>query len=90
MVARIVGPKLLAFQFDNEPDGFHTDIRKSNYNSADYITEWREFLKALRTRVPGAALAGPDIASCQSTREVFDRGCERSPCAALAANIESF
>ncbi len=61
MVAQIVGPKLLAFQFGNEPDGFRVDIRKANYNSLDYITEWREFLKALRTRVPGAPLAGPDI-----------------------------
>ena len=61
MVAQIVGPKLLAFQFGNEPDGFRVDIRKSNYNPPDYIAEWREFLKALRTRVPGAPLAGPDI-----------------------------
>ena len=62
MVAQIVGPKLLAFQFGNEPDGFRVDIRKSDYNAVDYIAEWREFLKALRTRVPGAPLAGPDIA----------------------------
>ena len=61
MIAQIVGPKLLAFQFGNEPDGFRVDIRKSNYNPLDYIAEWREFLKALRTRVPGAPLAGPDI-----------------------------
>ena len=62
MVAQIVGPKLLAFQFGNEPDGFRVDIRKSDYNAVDYIAEWREFLNALRTRVPGAPLAGPDIA----------------------------
>jgi Glycosyl hydrolase family 79 C-terminal beta domain len=62
MVAQIVGPRLLAFQFGNEPDLFRTGIRKSNYNPPDYIAEWREFLKELRTRVPGAPLAGPDIA----------------------------
>jgi hypothetical protein len=62
MVAQIVGPKLLAFQFGNEPDGFRVDVRKSNYNPPDYIAEWREFLEALRRRVPGAPLAGPDIA----------------------------
>ena len=39
MVARIVGPKLLAFQFGNEPDLFRVKIRKSNYNAADYIAE---------------------------------------------------
>ena len=62
MVAQIVGPRLLAFQFGNEPDLFRTGIRKSNYKLPDYIAEWREFLKALRTRVPVAPLAGPDIA----------------------------
>jgi hypothetical protein len=62
MVPQIVGPQLLAFQFGNEPDLFRVDIRKPNYNCSDYLAEWGEFLKALRTRVPGAALAGPDIA----------------------------
>jgi Glycosyl hydrolase family 79 C-terminal beta domain len=62
MVAQIVGPQLLAFQFGNEPDLFRVDIRKPNYNCSDYLAEWGECLKALRTRVPGAALAGPDIA----------------------------
>jgi hypothetical protein len=41
---------------------FRRDIRKSNYNASDYLVEWRAFLKALRTRLPGAPLAGPDIA----------------------------
>jgi hypothetical protein len=62
MVAQVVGPNLLAFQFGNEPDPFRMDVRKSNYNPPDYVAEWREFLKALRTRVPGAPLAGPAIA----------------------------
>jgi glycosyl hydrolase family 79 len=61
MVAQIVGSKLLAFQFGNEPDCFRVDIRKSSYTPLDYIAEWREFLKAVRTRVPGAPLAGPAI-----------------------------
>src|SRR4029077_18576892 len=61
MVGRIIGPKLLAFQFSNETDGFRVELRKPNYDPADYIAEWREFLKAVRTRVPGAPLAGPDI-----------------------------
>jgi len=63
MVAQIVGSKLLAFQFGNEPDGFGVDIRKSNYNASDYLTEWRGFLTALRKRVPSAPLAGPDVFS---------------------------
>src|ERR1700730_7063038 len=61
MVAQVVGSNLLAFQFGNEPDLFHLDLRKSDYDFSDYLVEWREFLKALRTRVPGAPVAGPDI-----------------------------
>ena len=61
MVTQVVGPKLLAFQFGNEPDGFRVDIRKPNYNCSDYLAEWGDFLKALRTQVAGASLAGPDI-----------------------------
>jgi len=62
MVAQVVGSNLLAFQFGNEPDLFHLDVRKSNYAVSDYLVEWREFLEALGTRVPDAPLAGPDIA----------------------------
>jgi hypothetical protein len=62
MVAQVVGSNLLAFQFGNEPDLFRLDVRKSNYAVSDYLVEWREFLKALRTRIPDAPLAGPDIA----------------------------
>lgn len=61
MVAEFVGSKLLAFQFGNEPDLFRSDLRKSDYNCSDYLIEWREFLKALRSRVPSAPVAGPDI-----------------------------
>src|SRR5260221_942153 len=63
MVAQIVESKLLAFQFGNEPDLFRLDIRKSDYNASDYLIEWREYLRALRARVPDAPLAGPDIAN---------------------------
>ena len=63
MVAQVVGSKLLAFQFGNEPDLFRLDIRKSNYNASDYLGEWLEFLRALRMRVPESPLAGPDIAN---------------------------
>jgi hypothetical protein len=61
MVAQVVGSNLLAFQFGNEPDLFRLDLRKADYDFSDYLVEWREFLKALRTRVPGAPVAGPDI-----------------------------
>jgi hypothetical protein len=63
MVAQIVGANLVAFQFGNEPDLFRLDLRKSDYNASDYLAEWREFFEAVRTRVPHAPVAGPDIAN---------------------------
>jgi hypothetical protein len=63
MVAQIVRSKFLAFQFGNEPDLFRLDLRKSNYSVSDYLIEWREFLQALRARLPDAPVAGPDIAN---------------------------
>jgi hypothetical protein len=63
MVAQGIGSKLLAFQFGNEPDRFRLDIRNSSYDVSEYIVEWRNFVKALRTRLPDAPLAGPDIAN---------------------------
>jgi hypothetical protein len=63
IIAQIVGPKLLAFQFGNEPDLFRLDVRKPNYGVSDYIVEWREFLAALKARVPDAPMAGPDVAN---------------------------
>jgi hypothetical protein len=57
----LIPENFLGFSFETV-GLFRVDIRKSNYNPLDYIAEWREFVKALRTRVPGAPLAGPDIA----------------------------
>jgi hypothetical protein len=61
LVAKAVGSKLMAFQIGNEPDGFRNELRSQNYNHPDYIAEWRVFAKAIRARVPGARLAGPDV-----------------------------
>jgi hypothetical protein len=61
MVARLIGPKLLALQIGNEPDNFGGDIRKKGYNHPDYIAEWRNFSQAIKKRVPGVPLAGPDV-----------------------------
>jgi hypothetical protein len=63
VVAQAAGSNLLAFQFGNEPDRFGLDVRNSNFDVSAYLVEWRKFLEALRTQVPDAALAGPDIAS---------------------------
>jgi hypothetical protein len=61
-VAGVCGPRLLALQFGNEPDLFRHDgspARKWEY--AEFIDRWLAFQKAVRQKLPSAALAGPDI-----------------------------
>jgi hypothetical protein len=67
-VARAVGPRLLAFQIGNEPDGFGrwSGVRPQSYDFGAFIAEWREFHAAIVARLPTAPFAGPDIVSDQS------------------------
>jgi hypothetical protein len=73
VVAEAAGSNLLAFQFGNEPDRFGLDVRNSNFDVSEYLVEWRKFLEALRTQIPDAPLAGPDIASDTSWLGPFIR-----------------
>ncbi|HEY0306726.1 MAG TPA: glycosyl hydrolase family 79 C-terminal domain-containing protein [Acidobacteriaceae bacterium] len=60
-VAKICGPRLLAFQFGNEPDLFkHNGDPKDRWKYAEYIAKWQAFRKSVLERVPKAPLAGPD------------------------------
>lgn len=63
-VARAVGPRLLAFQIGNEPDGFGiwSGERPSTYDARAFLKEWGQFHAAIRARVPSAPFAGPAIA----------------------------
>ena len=61
LVTKAIGSKLIAIQIGNEPDGFRNELRSADYNHPDYIAEWIAFSKAIRARVPGAPLAGPDV-----------------------------
>jgi hypothetical protein len=71
-VARALGPRLLAFQIGNEPDLFsHFGARARDYDAAAYLSEMRTFWAAVRDRVPGAALAGPAVASEASWISAF-------------------
>ena len=62
-VANAVGPRLLAFQIGNEPDGFGqwTKVRSSSYDVEAYLNEWSLFQAAIDERVPNARFAGPDV-----------------------------
>lgn len=62
-VANAVGPRLLAFQIGNEPDGFGqwTKVRSSSYDVEAYLNEWGLFQATIVERVPNARFAGPDV-----------------------------
>jgi hypothetical protein len=63
-VANVTGPRLLAFQIGNEPDGFGRwrHVRPANYDCDAFLGEWRQLYKAIRARLPDAPFAGPAIA----------------------------
>ena len=63
-VARALGPRLLAFQIGNEPDGFGrwSGVRPQSYEFNAFLAEWRKFYTAIRARLPTVRFAGPDIA----------------------------
>jgi hypothetical protein len=65
-VSRVVGSNLLAFQIGNEPDRFGrwawTAPRFKTYNAAAFVAEWRTFYASVRSQVPDAHFAGPDVA----------------------------
>ena len=65
MCRRLSARNLLAFQIGNEPDGFGrwSAVRPETYDAAAFLAEWRTFHKAVRTRVPDASFAGPDVAT---------------------------
>ncbi len=66
-VARAAGPRLLAFQIGNEPDGFGrwSGVRPQSYDFEAFLAEWQQFQAAIRARLPAVPFAGPDIAGEQ-------------------------
>jgi hypothetical protein len=57
-----LGDNLYAFQSGNEPDVFNYGMRPPTYNYSGYQVEWETYLSAVRSAVPQAAFAGPDVA----------------------------
>ncbi len=63
-VCEAAGSNLLALQLGNEPDLFSKKAhRPAGWGFADYLVEWQEFARAIKSRVPNAPLAAPDIAN---------------------------
>jgi hypothetical protein len=61
-VAQAIGPRLLAFQIGNEPDGFGrwNKARPQGYDVDAFLADWRRFHAAICARIPSARFAGPD------------------------------
>ena len=62
-VADAAGDRLIAFEIGNEPDLFsRAGHRQGPYDYAAWHAEFRRFKAAIRTVLPRAPFAGPDIA----------------------------
>lgn len=62
-VASAVGDKLLAFEIGNEPDLYvHEGHRPAGYSYEQYLHEYRRYKAAIRSKLPNAPFAGPDVA----------------------------
>lgn len=61
-VSKVMDDRLIAFVIGNEPDGFAEDqfFRPKSYNFAQYISEYDEWTRTIRAKVPHATFAGPD------------------------------
>lgn len=51
---------LLALEIGNEPDLFmHNGLRPSTWGYADYLKQFKAYVKAIRARTPNAPISGP-------------------------------
>jgi hypothetical protein len=73
-VAAAAKDRLLCFQIGNEPDLFaRNGYRPAAYDYAEWHQEYFRFGSELRKRLPGAPLAGPDVASATAWVSSFAR-----------------
>ncbi len=62
-VVENVGDSLLAFQVGNEADFFGRSFRRHGWDFDHCWDEYKNYVKAVRVRVPRAPFAGPDVAA---------------------------
>jgi hypothetical protein len=73
-VANIMGDGLLALEIGNEPDLFgRAGHRAADYNYDAWIRDYRRYKAAVRTVLPHAPFAGPDLAGAADWMERFAR-----------------
>lgn len=72
-VARLLGPRLMAFQIGNEADfyGGNPMFRGPGYDFARYIDELKTVWRAIKKPAPNARLGGPDTAISMKWVEQF-------------------
>jgi len=76
-VFRILGNRLIAFEVGNEPDLFsRAGHRPADYGYDAWLKDYRRYKAAIRTVVPNARFAGPDLAGAADwmTRFAQDEG----------------
>ena len=76
-VDRILGDRLIAFEIGNEPDLFsRAGHRTADYNYDAWLKDYRRYKAAIRSVVPKARFAGPDLAGAADwmTRFAQDEG----------------
>lgn len=62
-VTSAAGDNLLAFEIGNEPDLYvHEGHRSAGHSYEQYLQEYRRYKAAIRSKLPGAPFAGPDVA----------------------------
>jgi hypothetical protein len=73
-VADIMGDRLLALEIGNEPDLFgRAGHRAADYNYDAWFRDYRRYKAAVRTVLPRAPFAGPDLAGAADWMERFAR-----------------
>ncbi len=62
-VANQLGDNLMGFEIGNEPDLYKSSgDRPKNWSYADFLREWQEIVRAIRTELPNANFIGPAAA----------------------------
>jgi hypothetical protein len=72
-VANIAKNHLYAFEIGNEPDlfGNRATHRPNGYSYNDFLLDYRRFKTAIRSKLPAAAFAGPDVAGATDWVQQF-------------------
>jgi hypothetical protein len=66
-----LGANLYALQIGNEPDYFRLGYRPQNYSEGDYQSEWNTNFNPIKTQVPQAQFAGPDVSDNLGWAQTF-------------------